>query len=68
MKEKNIKRGEHNEKRETDWNKLKQMSETEIERKAIEDDDSYVATREELMNFKSIEQKCKENKCKRNQS
>ena len=42
-------------KRETNWNKLKRMSEAEIERNAIEDDDSYVATREELMNFKSID-------------
>jgi DNA-binding transcriptional regulator YiaG len=42
-------------KNHTNWNKLMQMSEVEIERNAIDDDDSYVATREELMNFKSIE-------------
>jgi hypothetical protein len=38
-------------KKKTDWDKLKQMNESEIEQNAIEDSDSYVATREELKQF-----------------
>ena len=42
-------------KSETNWDELKGMPESEIEKKAQEDEDSYVASREELSQFKSVE-------------